>query len=91
LNTTPPTYLAYVEWFSPFAAAPEPKHLMYRISRTQNVGVITVDSIRSSIHLIPRFGPPGASHDWSSSTVLDQCHMFYVNPFTDRYSYQALV
>ncbi|KAH9984467.1 hypothetical protein BJV77DRAFT_1090480 [Russula vinacea] len=37
LDTTPPTYLAYVEWFTPLPSTPDPKHLMYRVSRsTQN-------------------------------------------------------
>ena len=91
LDTTPPTYLAYIEWFSALSARPDPKHLMYRISRSTTDGcrsaeVIAVDSIVCSVHLIPRFGP-STPQDWNSFTVLDQCHTFYVNPFTDRYSY----
>jgi hypothetical protein len=95
LDTTPPTHLAYVEWFSPLSATPDPKHLMYRVSRSmQNgrrcAGIIRVDSILCSVHLIPRFGPV-TPRDWTSFTVLDQCHTFYLNPFTDSYSYLMIV
>jgi hypothetical protein len=95
LDTTPPTHLAYVEWFSPLSATPDPKHRMHRVSKlTQNgrrcSGIIPVDSILSSVHLIPRFGPV-TPPDWSSFTVLDQCDTFYVNTFTNRYSYLTFV
>jgi hypothetical protein len=91
-----PIHLAYVEWFSSLSAAPDPKHLMHRVSRSlQTDGsrcaeVIPVDSILCSVHLIPRFGPV-TPRDWSSFTVLEQCHTFYVNPFTDRDSYLRFV
>jgi hypothetical protein len=57
LDTTPPTYLAYVEWFSPLPSAPDPKHLMYRVTRsTQNghwcASVVQVDQVLCSVHLI---------------------------------------
>ncbi len=91
LDTSPATPLAYVEWFSPLAAAPDPKHLMYRVSRLtqggeQRAGIIPVDWILCSTHLMPRFGPV-VPHDWNSFTVLDQCQTFYLNPFTDVQSY----
>ncbi|KAF8483959.1 hypothetical protein DFH94DRAFT_626321 [Russula ochroleuca] len=90
----PPTYLAYVEWFSPLPSAPDPKHLMYRVTRsTQNghrcASVVRVDQVLCSVHLIPRFGPV-TLQEWSSFTVLDQCQTFYVNLFTDRNSYLTL-
>jgi hypothetical protein len=68
-----------------------PKHLMYRVSRQMQDGsrcasIIPVDWIRRSIHLLPRFGPV-IPYDWNSFTVLDKCHIFYVNPFSDIDSY----
>ena len=94
LDTMPPTYLAYVEWFTPLPSTPDPKHLMYRVSRStqngcRNVSIIQVDQILCNVHLIPRFGPI-TPQEWNSFTVLDQCQTFYVNPFTDRNSYLAL-
>ena len=91
LDTSPPTHLAYVEWFSPLTTTPDPKHLMYRVSRLtqggeRRAGIIPVDWIRCSVHLLPRFGPV-VPHDWNSFTVLEQCQTFYLNPFTDVESY----
>jgi hypothetical protein len=56
----------------------------------QCAGIIQVDSILCSIHLIPQFGPV-TPQDWTSFMVLDQCHTFYLNPFTDLYSYLMIV
>ncbi|KAH9015334.1 hypothetical protein EDB85DRAFT_1875899 [Lactarius pseudohatsudake] len=89
--TAPPTHLAYVEWFSPIPARPDANQLMYRVSRLMHNGhrrasIIPVSSIISSIHLFPRFGhriPP----EWNTYSVLELCHTFYVNPFSDRDTY----
>ena len=67
---------------------------MYRVSRLtqgseRRAGIIRVDWICCSVHLLPRFGPV-VPDDWNSFTVLDQCHTFYLNPFTDVQSYIAL-
>jgi hypothetical protein len=90
-DTRPPAYLAYVEWFTPIPARPDPKHRMYKVSRSiqngqRNAAIIPVASIICSIHLLPRF-TPAASQDWDTYTVLEKCHTFYINPFTDMYSY----
>jgi hypothetical protein len=84
----PPTHFAYIEWFSPFPSEPDRHHLMYRITRTYRANrrvaqVVPVKAIMRSVHLFPQFGPI-VPHDWHASTVLDQAHTFYVNPFIDR-------
>ena len=94
-DAMPPTHLAYVEWFTPLPAMPEPKHLMYKVSRMmsqgcRNASIIPVKPILRSVHLIPRFGPV-TPPEWKTFTVLDQCHTFYVNPFTDVRSYMTFV
>jgi len=94
-NATSLTHLAYVEWFTPLLAVPEPKHLMYKVSRMMSQGkrcadIIPVDSILRSVHLIPKFGPV-TPQEWNTFTVLNQCHTFYVNPFTDVRSYLTFV
>ena len=94
-ETTVPTHLAYVEWFSPMSTTPDPRHMMHRVSRLTRRGsrcasVIPVDSILGSVHLIPRFGrvvPP----EWNSFTVLEKCDTFYVNVFNDVDTYLKFV
>ncbi|KAJ7868024.1 hypothetical protein B0H14DRAFT_3586641 [Mycena olivaceomarginata] len=92
-GVVPPTYLAYVEWFSPFTT-PEPDHLMYKVNRSLKDGerlvtIVPVGNIRRSVHLLPKFGPV-APAAWKSSTVLDQCKTFFVNSMTDRHIYATI-
>jgi hypothetical protein len=56
----------------------------------RRMGIIRVDWILRSIHLLPSFGPV-VPREWNSFTVLDQCQVFYVNPFTDVRSYIGFV
>ena len=89
----PPTFLAYVEWFSPIPATPDPKHLMYKVSRSiqggqRKASIIPVDAILGSVHLLPRFGPI-MPRDWTTYTVLDKCQTFYINPFANVQSYMT--
>ncbi|KAI0040188.1 hypothetical protein FA95DRAFT_1585098 [Auriscalpium vulgare] len=87
-----PKHLAFIEWFSPFARAAEPDHLLYRIRRAYMAGgarrsaVIPVESIRRTVHLFPRFGPATLRY-WTSANVLDTCDTFYVSSFVDRHTY----
>ena len=90
-ETTAPTHLAYVEWFSTLSTTPDPQHMMHKVSRLTRrgrwcAGVIPADSIMGSVHLIPRFGCI-VPQDCNSFTVLKQCETFYINPFKDIESY----
>ena len=92
----PPQYLAYVELFSPFTA-PNPVHGLYKVAKAtrlsdggRQVSIIPLNNIRRTIHLYPSFGPVVPS-EWSSSNVLDRCHNFWVNAFTDRHIYGVVV
>ncbi len=91
-STTPPTHLAYVEWFSPIPLNPEANSLLYKVSRLTRNGwrkasIIPIDSILSSVHLIPRFATKQNTADWNTFSVIELCHTFYVNPFSDRDTY----
>jgi hypothetical protein len=87
----PASHLAYIEWFSPIPATPDPVNHMYRISRSVEDGercasIIPVELISGSVHLFPRFGPT-TPQMWDTFTVLELCSSFYINPFSSRYSY----
>ncbi|KAH9019477.1 hypothetical protein EDB85DRAFT_1873073 [Lactarius pseudohatsudake] len=90
LTTVLPTHLAYVEWFSPIPATPDANSSLYRVSRLTRNGrrdasIIPVASIFSSVHLFPRFGQQ--TREWNTFSVLELCHSFYINPFSDRDMY----
>jgi len=89
-----PNYLAYVEWFTPLPATPDPVNRMYKVSRMfrdreRHATIIPVEMILCSVHLFPRVSPntPQDWSDWDSSSVLEHCQSFYVNPFCNRNSY----
>ncbi|TBU39377.1 hypothetical protein BD309DRAFT_1003767 [Dichomitus squalens] len=88
-------HLAYVEWFSPFTN-PEPDHRMYRVSRDLGGGgertgsIVVIDDLERSCHLFPDFGPI-APREWTSSTVLELCPSFYVNPYVDRHMFKLIL
>jgi hypothetical protein len=84
-------FLAYVEWFSPLPAAPDPKHKLFKVTRmTQNgrrsASVIELDNVLGSVHLFPRFGAT-SPQEWKDFTVLELCDSFYINPFSCLNSY----
>ncbi|THU76369.1 hypothetical protein K435DRAFT_704958 [Dendrothele bispora CBS 962.96] len=87
-----PQHLAYVDWFTPFTASPDPNCGYHKISWCNVDGgrlssVIDVRRIVRSVHLLPRFGRV-ANREWSSSNVLDACNSFFVNSDSDRHMYQ---
>jgi len=89
----PPEALAYVEWFSPLAM-PNECHGMYRISRSYRddrrlASIIPLAEVCRSVHLFPVFGSV-TPQQWQSSTVLEECRAFYINPFLDRHMYRNL-
>lgn len=90
----PPKDLVYVEWFSPLSTPPVDSHGMYRVSRSHRNGrrlasIIPLTDVCRSVQLFPVFGQI-APRNWQSSTVLEECRTFYVNPFLDRHMYYNL-
>src|SRR5260221_14340165 len=89
------SHLHQVVFSTHTVAIPDPAHYMYRVSRLikdrgLHRGIIPVDWVLYSIYLLPCFRPV-IPWEWSSFTVLDQCQTFYVNLFTDVYSYISFV
>ncbi|KAJ3748479.1 hypothetical protein DFH05DRAFT_1588862 [Lentinula detonsa] len=86
-----PHFLAYVEWFMPFQM-PDPNHGLFKVARCnveggQLASVVNLERVMRSVHLIPRFGSV-ANREWESNTVLDDCHTFFVNSYSNRHMYQ---
>jgi hypothetical protein len=91
LTVSLPEHLAYVNWFSYVSRTHNSNHGMYGVSHLMQNGqwqasVIPVDSIFSSVHLISRFGQ-NSLQESNSFTVPENCHNFYVDPFSDVDSY----
>ena len=87
----PPKHLAYIEWFTPFPRSVQPDTTLYKLSRAKRgdeevVSIVPVNSIQQSIHLFPHFGRT-VPRNWTTNTVLNDCDTFYLNPFSDRFSY----
>ncbi|KAG8947757.1 hypothetical protein FRC03_000937 [Tulasnella sp. 419] len=91
-----PHPLAYVEYFTNFTREPNQRIKLLEVSRVishvnhkRQSGVIRLDSIYRSCHLIPKFGKR-IDPRWEAETVLEQCNNFYVNDFLDLHSYNIL-
>ncbi|KAF8460858.1 hypothetical protein JB92DRAFT_3310487, partial [Gautieria morchelliformis] len=84
-----PHPLVYVEWYTEFRQ-PSTGVDMYTVSPTQGKGhaaVVSVQSIRRSCHLIPRFGEK-IDRTMTTENSLERSKQFYVSEFTDLYTYQ---
>ena len=44
-----------------------------------NTGIVTLDQVQQSIHLIPVFPKNSTNTLWTSETVLDLCDTFFIN------------
>ncbi|KAG1721776.1 hypothetical protein EDB19DRAFT_1960263 [Suillus lakei] len=76
-----PTHFAYIEWFEPFASAPNRHHGLYKLSRSLHGGekvasIVPLANIVCSVHLMPNFGAV-VPREWTSDTVLDNCNTFW--------------
>ncbi|KAJ6532372.1 hypothetical protein B0H19DRAFT_888523, partial [Mycena capillaripes] len=76
--------LAYIEWFTPLNR-PDPTTGMFTTHRStrahrRNAAVISVEHIVRSCHLMAKCGA-SIDRKWTSSNVLDEASMFYVNPY----------
>ncbi|KAI0825391.1 hypothetical protein BC628DRAFT_1320379 [Trametes gibbosa] len=88
----PPRHLAYVEWFSSFAAVPERHSGLYKLKRSRDAdggrvaSIVPVAYMQRTVHLVPKWGGE-VNRAWSSGNVLDECDTFYLNTFKDPHSY----
>ncbi|KAI0737726.1 hypothetical protein C8Q80DRAFT_1114756 [Daedaleopsis nitida] len=76
--------LVYVEWFTRFHSVDEATG-MYIISHStrnqrRQSAIIPITDIVRTVHLMPYAGRR-VDRTWTSSTVLDRCTKFFVNPY----------
>jgi hypothetical protein len=90
--------LAYIEWFDKLENAAKKDHMMYRVKKPSKFlqksskaayAIVRISDIRQSCMLFPDFGKQ-QDRAWQSSTVLDECSSFYINPFQSPYTYQSI-
>ncbi|KZT23239.1 hypothetical protein NEOLEDRAFT_1069849, partial [Neolentinus lepideus HHB14362 ss-1] len=86
--------LAYVEWFLSFPSRPNQTNGMYKVTRSIQNGerlasIVAVSQICHSVHLFPKFSPV-IPWEWSSSTVLNDALVFFLNPFLDQHTFILL-
>ncbi|KXN84704.1 hypothetical protein AN958_12223 [Leucoagaricus sp. SymC.cos] len=88
-------YFAYVEWYTPFLQSRlDPLSRLYKILPLMEQGhhkasIVPISYITQSIHLYLKFGP-FAPPKWKSASVLNDCNVFYVNPFSNRFPYSTV-
>jgi hypothetical protein len=85
--------LAYIEWFRPFRQ-PDSTNNMFRATRAWRsghpvVGIVPLDHIVGTCHLIPQFGT-GANASWTHENILTECKRFYLNPWIDIRTFYLL-
>ncbi|KAG1893712.1 uncharacterized protein F5891DRAFT_1131171 [Suillus fuscotomentosus] len=91
LENQPPKHLAYVEWFTPFPAALDPRHSMYKISQLIKSGqkvasIIPVSNITCSVHLMPKFGAIAPIRKTSYSKIKRAMHTTIIQKSAAIYS-----
>ena len=57
--------------------------------RDRPTHVVPATDILRSVSLFPKFGA-SVPREWTSDSVLDDCSIFYVNPFSDPHSYVTI-
>lgn len=90
-STRPDSHLAYLELFTAFTDESEQPSSLYAVSKSYHGGarktiILPVRQIFRSCHLLPRYGT-AVDRTWESATVLDQCHSFFLNAFSDHHMY----
>ncbi|KAJ3859414.1 hypothetical protein EV359DRAFT_75619 [Lentinula novae-zelandiae] len=83
-SITPPSHLAYVEWFTKFPQKPEPHMGLYHGSHATSV--IPLEAIQRSVHLYPKWGGSVPS-SWTHESVLDESPSFLLSSFKDTHMY----
>jgi hypothetical protein len=90
-----PKHLVYVEWYTALTDDLDTNSLLFKITPMKDrdggrvCSIIPLANIRRSVQLIPKFGAV-APQEWTSSTVLNLAHVFFVNSFTDNHLYRIM-
>lgn len=85
--------LAYVDWFKALKPTPYSANGLYRLEQQSKrySSIIKADRIIRSCHLIPFWPSQSVDTVWRSSTVLDNCKVFYLNKYLDMYTFAYLL
>lgn len=97
----PQSPLAYVEWYTKLAPAPNSSHGMYALSHAKQAdgsilgSVIPLHHIRQSCQLQPNWGRipvpvPSDISTYTSDNILDTVDHFLLNNWTSLHAYQTL-
>ena len=86
-----------MEWFSQTSPLPNIDSKFYKIKKSKkngtnelNTGIVTLDQVQQSIHLIPVFPKNSTNTLWTSETVLDLCDTFFINNWSNIRTYQHI-
>ena len=86
-----------MEWFSQTSPLPDADSKFYKIKKSKkngtnelNTGIVTLDQVQQSIHLIPVFPKNSTNTLWTSETVLDLCDTFFINNWSNIRIYQHI-
>ncbi|KAH6871284.1 hypothetical protein BKA70DRAFT_1131091, partial [Coprinopsis sp. MPI-PUGE-AT-0042] len=95
-DSWPTKHLAYVEWYTRQGTSPNKTNGMYQISNAvdsngrRSGAIVPLANIRQVCMLTPNFGEGTVSRLWTSDTILDKCHTFWINNWSSKYAYQTL-
>ena len=86
-----------MEWFSQTSPLPDADSKFYKIKKSKkngtnelNTGIVTLDQVQQSIHLIPVFPKNSTNTLWTSETVLDPYDTFFINNWSNIRIYQHI-
>ncbi|KAI0647706.1 hypothetical protein C8Q79DRAFT_906496 [Trametes meyenii] len=85
---------ALVEWFSPIGNEPDEETGLWMVQPdladdgSRELGVVHIDTVLRSAHLIPAFGDDPIPPHLKASDALDSFQAYYVNKYADHHAHE---